>query len=263
VLKPDNNYSRPTGKEDTMRLQGKRALITGGSAGIGRAIAEAFVREGARVAIAGRDEARGQAAAQEMTGPGGDVIFIQADVSGVAEAQRLAAAATAALGQVDILVNNAGVYFFGPTNSIDEATYDVMMTTNLKGPFFLTAALAPGMAARGSGKIINITTPAAYVVLPGAAAYGASKAAVDLLTKSWAIEYGRQGVTVNAISPGPVRTEGTAPMGEGLDQVASLGPAGRTAEPEEVAAAAVYLASDEAAFVNGVTIAVDGGLLAA
>jgi NAD(P)-dependent dehydrogenase (short-subunit alcohol dehydrogenase family) len=251
------------GKEDSMRLQGKRALITGGTAGIGRAIAEAFAREGARVVIAGRDAARGQAAVRAMTAAGGDATFIQADVSVVAQAQRLAAAATERLGQVDILVNNAGIYLFAPTDGTDEAAFDTMMATNVKGPFFLTAALAPGMAARGNGKIINITTMVAYFGMPGAAAYGASKAAVDLLTKAWAAEYGPQGVNVNAISPGPVRTEGAAALGEVVEQIARVAPAGRPAEPEEIAAAAVYLASDEAGFVHGATLALDGGRVAA
>jgi NAD(P)-dependent dehydrogenase (short-subunit alcohol dehydrogenase family) len=195
-----------------MLLQGKRALITGGTSGIGRAIAAAFVHAGARVVIAGRDQARGEAVAREL----GNATFIKADVSSLADVRRLAAAATATLGQVDILVNNAGIYHFAPTHELSEADFDAMVATNLKGPYFLTAALAPGMAARGYGKIINITTMAAYVGLPGAAAYGATKAALDLLTKTWVAEYGPSGVNVNAISPGPVRTEGTAGMGEGL-----------------------------------------------
>ena len=172
-----------------MLLQGKRALITGGTSGIGRAIAAAFVHAGARVVIAGRDQARGEAVACEL----GNATFIKADVSSLADVRRLAAAATATLGQVDILVNNAGIYHFAPTHELSEADFDAMVATNLKGPYFLTAALAPGMAARGYGKIINITTMAAYVGLPGAAAYGATKAALDLLTKTWAAEYSPQG----------------------------------------------------------------------
>jgi NAD(P)-dependent dehydrogenase (short-subunit alcohol dehydrogenase family) len=246
-----------------MRLAGKTALITGGSAGIGRAIAQAFVREGARVVIAGRDVARGTATVQGIKAVGGEATFVQADLTSVADTQALARAATETLGQVDILVNNAGSFIFAPTEALDEAAFDTMMDTNVKGTFFLTAALAPGMAERGSGAIINITTMVAYFGMPAAAAYGASKAAVDLLTKAWAAEYGPRGVRVNAISPGPVRTEGTAAMGEGLDQLASLAPAGRPASPEEIAAAAVFLASDEASFVYGATLAVDGGRTAA
>ena len=246
-----------------MRLQGKRALITGGTSGIGRAIAEAFAREGAQVVIGGRDGQRGWAVAQAITDAGGSATFIQADLAIVGDVRRMAAAATEALGQVDILVNNAGIFSFAPTEQLPESTYDAIMATNVKGLFFLTAALAPGMAERGYGKIINITTMAAYFGLPGASAYGASKAAVDLLTKSWAAEYGPRGVNVNAISPGPVRTEGTAALGDVINQLAAAAPAGRAADPEEIAAAAVYLASDDAGFVHGATLPVDGGRLAA
>jgi NAD(P)-dependent dehydrogenase (short-subunit alcohol dehydrogenase family) len=130
---------------------------------------------------------------------------------------------------------------------------------NMKGPFYLTAALAPSMAERGSGKVINITTMAAHIGMSGMALYGASKAALTLLTKSWAAEFGPNGVNVNAIAPGPTRTPGTAVMGEGLDQLASTLPAGRPAHPSEIAEAAVYLASSEANFVHGVTLPVDGG----
>jgi NAD(P)-dependent dehydrogenase (short-subunit alcohol dehydrogenase family) len=246
-----------------MRLAGKTALVTGGTSGIGRAIAEAFAREGAQVALTGRDEARGQAVVAAINATGGGATFIRADLMSLPAVQRLAQQATAALGRIDILVNNAGVFTFAPTEVLDEAAYDAMMATNVKAPFFLTAALAPAMAERGKGKIINITTMVAYFGMPAASAYGASKAAVDLLAKAWAAEYGPRGVNVNVISPGPVRTEGTAVMGSALDQLASLAPAGRPARPEEIAAAAVYLASDEADFVHGATLAVDGGRVAA
>jgi len=246
----------------TMRLQGKTALITGGTAGIGRAIAQAFTREGARVVVAGRDAGRGGAAVESI---GKDATFVKADVSSLEDVRGLARAATEMLGQVDILVNNAGIAAFAPTHDLAEADYDALFATNVKGTYYLTAALAPGMAQRGAGKVINITTMAASFGMPGLAAYGASKAAVELLTKAWAAEYGPSGVNVNAIAPGPIRTEGATDSGRGaaLDRLASAAPAGRAGRPEEIAAAAVYLASDEAAFVHGAILPVDGGRVAA
>jgi NAD(P)-dependent dehydrogenase (short-subunit alcohol dehydrogenase family) len=157
------------------------------------------------------------------------------------------------------LVNNAGIGAFGPTAQTDETTLDALLNTNVKSPFYLTADLAPDMAARGSGKIINITTMVAYVGQPGMAAYGASKAALALLTKSWAAEFGPSGVNVNAISPGPTRTPAVEVMGDAFEQLGSTLPARRVAQPNEIAEAAVYLASDESNFVHGVTLPVDGG----
>lgn len=242
-----------------MRLPGKTALVTGATAGIGQAIAHALAREGAHVVVTGRDEQRGQAVVEAIHAAGSSATFVAADVTSKPAIDRLAREATEAVGPIDILVNNAGIYPFGPTAQTDETTFDAVITTNVKGPFYLTAALAPQMTARGSGKIINLTTMAAYVGIPEMALYGASKAALALLTKSWAAEFGPSGVNVNAISPGPTRTPGTAEMDEGLEQLARALPAGRAAEPWEIAEAAVYLASPEANFVHGITLHVDGG----
>jgi NAD(P)-dependent dehydrogenase (short-subunit alcohol dehydrogenase family) len=242
-----------------MRLQGKTALVTGATSGIGQAIAQAYAREGAHVVVTGRDAQRGKAVVEAIHTTGGEATFVAADLASEAGIERLAKDATEAVGPIDILVNNAGIFPFGPTAQTDEATFDEVIETNVKAPFYLTAALAPQMAERGAGKIINITTIAAHVGMPGMALYGASKAAVTLLTKSWAAEFGPSGVNVNAISPGPTRTPGTAGMGEGLDQLASTLPAGRPADHAEIAEAAVYLASPEANFVHGITLPVDGG----
>ena len=245
-----------------MRLQGKTALVTGATSGIGQAIAEAFAREGARVVISGRNAQRGKAVVDAIRANGGQATFIAADQASVEGVRRLAREATAAFGPIDILVNNAGIFPFAPLEQVDEATFDATMATNVKGPFYLTAALAPQMAKRGSGKVINITTMAAHIGQPEMSLYGATKAALTLLTKSWATEFGPKGVNVNAISPGPVRTPGTEGMGEGLDQLAVTLPARRVADPSEIAAAAVYLASDEANYVHGATLPVDGGGIA-
>lgn len=156
-------------------------------------------------------------------------------------------------------MNSAGVFPFGPTNSHDEATFDAVYALNVKAPWFLVAALAPAMAKRGAGSIVNVSTMVAQFGVDGMALYGSSKAALETLTKAWAAEFGRSGVRVNAVSPGPTRTEGTAVMGEALDQLAALAPAGRPASPEEIASAIVYLASDEASFIHGAVLPVDGG----
>ena len=241
-----------------MRLDGKKVLITGGTSGIGRSIAEAFAREGACVAISGQNTERGHQVVREIAKAGGETSFLKADISSVDQVRYLAQAAMDTLGRVDILVNNAGIYFFIPTVETDEATFDKLMNTNVKGPFFLTAALVPGMIARGKGKIINVSSMVAERGTPFTAAYGATKSALTLLTKAWATEYGPHGINVNALMPGIIETPGTMDN-EGLKQHASFTPARRVGQPEEVAAAAIYLASEESNFLHGTILAVDGG----
>ena len=241
-------------------FKGKTALVTGATSGIGRATAVALAEAGATVAVSGRDEKRGEAVVDEIRANGGSALFLAADLLDGQAALDLAQRATDALGgRVDVLVNSAGVFPFGPTDSIDEATVDAVYALNVKAPWFLVAALAPAMAKRGSGAIVNVSTMVAQFGVDGMALYGSSKAAVELLTKAWAAEFGPRGVRVNAISPGPTRTEGTAAMGEALDQLAALGPAGRPATPEEIAAGIVFLVSDQASFVHGAVLAADGG----
>jgi NAD(P)-dependent dehydrogenase (short-subunit alcohol dehydrogenase family) len=143
-----------------------------------------------------------------------------------------------------------------------EADFDTVYAVNVKVPFFLVAELAPAMAARGKGAIINVTTMVAHFGQAGMALYGSSKAALVLLTKAWAAEFGPSGVRVNAVSPGPTRTEGTAPMGDSLDQLAASAPHGRPGMPADIAAAITYLASDDDAYVHGAILPVDGGRIA-
>jgi len=244
-------------------LMGKTALVTGGNSGIGRAVAAALAGRGAHVVLSGRDAARGEQAVATIRRAGGTADFVKADLGDEASARALARqAAELGGGHVDILVNSAGIYPFGPTHDATEDDFDRVFAINVKAPFFLVAELAPKMAARGHGAIVNVTTMVAEFGAPQMALYGSSKAAMVLLTKSWAAEYGPSGVRVNAVSPGPTRTEGTADMGEALDQLASAAPAGRPALPEEIASAIVYLASDEASFVHGALVPVDGGRVA-
>jgi NAD(P)-dependent dehydrogenase (short-subunit alcohol dehydrogenase family) len=186
---------------------------------------------------------------------GGSARFIAADLDDVDSVASLAEQA----GDVDILVNNAGIFAFAPTHETDVETFEKTFDVNVRAPFFLAGAIAPRMAANGGGSIVNISTMAAHFGLPGASAYGASKAALGSLTQTWAAEYGPQGVRVNAVSAGTTLTEGTAGMGDGLDQLAQTSPIGRPADPDEIAEAIVFLASPRSSYINGAILAVDGG----
>ncbi|GHG34464.1 MULTISPECIES: SDR family NAD(P)-dependent oxidoreductase [Amycolatopsis] len=246
----------------TAELSGSTALVTGGTSGIGRATAVALAGLGAHVVLSGRDAGRGAEAVATIRAAGGKADFVAADLTDAASARALADRARELGGPIDVLVNNAGIFPTGPTESFAEADFDAVFTTNVKVPFFLVAALAPEMAARGHGAIVNVSTMVAVRGMAGMAVYGASKSAIELMTKAWAAEFGPSGVRVNAVSPGPTRTEGTAVFGDGLDELAAAGPAGRVASPEEIAAAITFLATGDASFVQGAILPVDGGRLA-
>jgi NAD(P)-dependent dehydrogenase (short-subunit alcohol dehydrogenase family) len=236
------------------------ALVTGGTSGIGRAVAGKLTPLGIHVLVVGRNAERGKKAVDEIRAAGGKAEFIASDLQGAASAREVAIRAVElGEGHVDILINNAGIFPFGPTHEMTEELFDRVYSLNVKTPYFLVAELAPLMAKRGKGAIVNVSTMVADYGAPGMSLYGSSKAAINLLTKTWAAEYGPQGVRVNAVSPGPTRTEGTDVMGEGLNQLAAQAPAGRPAAAEEIAEAIVFLATDRSSFIYGAKLAVDGG----
>lgn len=236
------------------------ALITGATSGIGFATAKKLAQLGIHVLVVGRNAQRGKKAVDEIRASGGKADFISSDLQDAASARELARKAVElGNGHVDILINNAGIFPFGPAHEMTEEQFDRVYSTNVKVPYFLVAELAPSMAKRGKGAIVNISTMVADYGAPGMSLYGSSKAAINLLTKAWAAEYGPKGVRVNAVSPGPTRTEGTDSMGEGLEQLAAQAPAGRPAAADEIAEAVVFLATDRASFIHGANLAVDGG----
>jgi NAD(P)-dependent dehydrogenase (short-subunit alcohol dehydrogenase family) len=245
-------------------LTGTTALVTGATSGIGRATAVLLAQRGAHVLVSGRDATRGDAAVATIRAAGGKADFIAADLADGDSVRELARQATElGGGRVDILVNNAGIFPFGPTPDARDEDVDTVFAVNVKAPFILVAELAPAMAARGKGAIVNVLTMVAHFGVAGMGLYGSSKAALTLLTKAWAAEFGPSGVRVNAVSPGPTRTEGTEPMGSQIDVLAAMAPAGRPAAPEEIASAVSYLAGDGASFVHGAVLDVDGGRNAA
>src|SRR6266481_2331936 len=235
------------------------ALITGGTSGIGRAVANKLAQMGVHVLVVGRNVERGEKTIAEIRAAGGQADFISSDLRDASSARQVARRAVElGNGHVDILINNAGVYPFGPTHETTEETFDKVYSLNVKVPYFLVAEIAPLMAKRGKGAIVNLSTMVADYGAPGMSLYGSSKAAINLLTKVWTAEYGHSGVRVNAVSPGPTRTEGTDAMGEGLERLAAEAPAGRPATADEIAEAIVFLATDRASFIYGAKLAVDG-----
>jgi NAD(P)-dependent dehydrogenase (short-subunit alcohol dehydrogenase family) len=233
-------------------LEGQRALVTGATSGIGRAVALQLARDGAEVLVHGRDAARGAETVEEIEAAGGKARF--ADLSDAVDVQRLASE----VGDVDILINNAGIALFAPTAEFEVSAFDTMFASNVRAPFFLVAAFAPGMAARGRGSIVSMSSMAGGVGLVGGAAYGATKAALEAMTRAWAAEFSASGVRVNAIAPGPVYT----PSPSGPEFITALGettPMRRASQPEEIAEVVAFLASPRASYITGTTVAADGG----
>lgn len=249
------------------RLDGKVALITGGTSGIGRATAVLFAREGADVAITGRDGSRGVAVVDEIVAAGGEGIFVAADVRSGTDCERSVARTLEAFGRLDILFNNAGVYIANDVVGCDEDEWDLQVDTSLKGAFLMSRAALPTMIAQGSGSIVHCSSGWGLVGGAKGAAYCAAKGGMILLTKSMAIDHGPQGIRVNAVCPGdtetPMEHEDARNQGMTWDEYLSFATEGRPiprmGHPDEVARAVLYLASDDSSFVTGVALPVDGG----
>ncbi|MBN9117911.1 MAG: glucose 1-dehydrogenase [Planctomycetes bacterium] len=249
------------------RFTGKVVLVTGGTSGIGKATAIAFAKEGAKVVLSGRREKEGLAVVEEIKTAGGTAHFVQADVAKEADVKRLVDETVAKFGRLDVAFNNAGVEWAGPLTEVTEADYRRVFDVNVWGVITSMKYEVPAMLKTGGGAIINTSSVLGHVASAGAGVYNATKFAVEGLTKTAALEFAAQGVRVTAVAPAAIQTDmidrfvgtGESEYRKGL---IAKHPVGRFGRPEEIAAAVLYLASDDAKFTTGISLPVDGGLLA-
>jgi len=246
------------------RLHGKVAIITGGSAGIGEAIAKVFAREAASVVITGRRQGELDRVVSDIVKEQGKVCSVVGSVTDESHVQEAVRRTVQQFGRLDILINNAGVGDFGKRlHEIDDATWARVIDVNLSGVFRMTRATLPQMLKQGKGAIINISSVASLIGLPTLPVYAASKGALDAMTRALAVDYAKEGIRCNVVNPGLIDTPMAAPLmsnPEQLDPILSHYPIRRAGKPEEVAHMVLYLASDEAAWVTGGTFPIDGGM---
>ncbi|MGZ4135394.1 MAG: 3-oxoacyl-ACP reductase FabG [Tumebacillaceae bacterium] len=244
-----------------MRLQDKVALITGGANGIGKATAFLFAREGAKLMIADFDEELGLATVQELRACGAEAEFVKVNVSNLHDAQQMVDATVATFGRIDVLVNNAGITRDGLLVKMDPTQWDQVVAVNLTGVFYCTQAASRVMMNQGHGVILNAASVVGLYGNIGQTNYSATKSGVIGMTKTWAKELGPKGIRVNAVAPGFVMTGMTEKVPDKvLDAMQERTPLRRLGRPEDIANAYLFLASDEASFVNGAVLSVDGGL---
>ena len=245
-----------------MRMEGKIALVTGGAGGIGSAICRLFASEGAKVVVADVDSGRGEGVVTEITGSGGEAIYIDLDVTKESDWERAVAATVERFGRLNVLVNNAGAYSPELVADTPLETWERIMAVNATGTFLGSKHAIPEMKRSGGGSIVNMSSGAGIVGNADGTAYGPAKGAVKILTKTTAHQYAREGIRANSIHPGPIDTPmlhaQTREMAEQGDAIGNI-PMGRIGTPEEIAYGALYLASDESSYVTGVELPIDGG----
>jgi NAD(P)-dependent dehydrogenase (short-subunit alcohol dehydrogenase family) len=251
---------------DRFRLDGRVALVTGGTKGLGRVIAEALGEAGADVAIAARDgEAAARVAEEIARSTGRKTLGLSVDVAEAAQVDAMVERVLGSLGRIDILVNNAGINIRGPIEELAETDWDAVLDTNLKGPWLCCRAVARHMKAQKWGRVINVSSMLGEISLPGRSPYASSKGGLTLLTKTLALEWARDGINVNALCPGPFATEINTPLlndPSARAQMEANVPLARWGDPVELGPAAVFLASEASSFMTGATLFIDGGYTA-